>query len=188
MQLANSTCASVDNDRDNSPYHPCMVYLPTFGWIFVDYMWVNIPSIVALNSVLQLLLQFLSFESIQAGFLDLYMLVQPPQPQQPPPATTGGQRALRELGAAEEVTLMNSQQPLSSGLEGSRESPAAVVEGAVSLLAKSKQKATGIGETNAGGLSNVVVVVFLVFFKAPEGGGLHFVGGVVCWLLLFFFE
>eukprot|EP00434_Breviolum_minutum_P039390 symbB.v1.2.034979.t1/scaffold4615.1/size37433/1 len=40
------------------------------------------------------------------------------------------QRALRELGAAEEVTLMNSQRPLSSGLEGSRESPAAVVEGA----------------------------------------------------------
>lgn len=79
MQLANSTCASVDNDRDNSPYHPCMVYLPTFGWIFVDYMWVNIASIVAVNSVLQLLLQFLSFESIQAGFLG-FMLVQPPQP------------------------------------------------------------------------------------------------------------
>jgi len=56
------------------------------------------------------------------------------QPQQPPPATTGGQRALRELGASEEVTLMNSQRPLSSGVEGSRESPAAVVEGAVSLL------------------------------------------------------
>lgn len=37
MQLANSTCASVDltNDRDNSPYTTHVWYnLPTFGWFW----------------------------------------------------------------------------------------------------------------------------------------------------------